>query len=229
MKRGVMLSTVEHVLSALYGLSIDNVYIDIDSLEVPIGDGSAQPFVEMIQAAGTEEQDRDRTFLRIEKSARVEDDGKYIEVHPYPAFRVTYEIDFDHPVIGSQVIDLEVTPETYAREIAFARTFGFYAQVEELLRKGLIRGGSLENAVVLDEHGVMDGELRCPDEFVRHKALDLVGDISLCGYPVLGHVIAHRAGHALHTDLATLLARDTSVGRKIKESALADWSEAVGL
>lgn len=221
MKRGVMLSTVEHLLSAVYGLGIDNLYIDIDSLEVPIVDGSARCFVELIRQAGVRELKKERTFLKVVRPFRIEEEDKFIAIEPSGTFRVTYEIDFAHPAIGRQRLDLEITPQTYAGEIAFARTFGFYAEVEDLLKKGLIRGGSLENAVVLSESGVMNGGLRCGDEFVRHKVLDLIGDISLCGFPLIGHIIAYKAGHALHTNLATALVRTPSLCRKVKESEAA--------
>ena len=220
MKKGVMLSTVEHVLSALYGLGLDNLYIDISSLEVPILDGSALPFVEMVQRAGIQKQDKDRTFLKVQKSFRLQEGNKFIAIEPSSTFRITYEIDFTHPAIGHQVLDLEMTSEAYANEIAFARTFGFHSEVEELRREGLIRGGSFENAVVLSETEIMNGPLRSPDEFVRHKALDLIGDISLCGYPLIGHIKAYKAGHALHTDLATALVRDPTLCRKIEEPDL---------
>ena len=229
LKRGVRLSTVEHVLSALYGLGIDNVFIDIDSLEVPILDGSALPFVEMVREAGTRKQRKERTFLVVDKPFRFEDGDKYIEVEPYHCLRVTYEIQFGHPVIGHQKIDLEVTPESYEQELAFARTFGFKADVEQLRSKGLIQGGSFENAVVLDDESVMNGSLRRPDEFVRHKTLDLIGDVSLCGYPLIGHIRAHKAGHALHTTLATHLARGASTCLRVPESQLTGFSRAVGL
>lgn len=220
MKRGVMLSTVEHLLSAVYGLGVDNLYLDIDSLEVPILDGSALPFVEMIRRAGIEPQDGDRTCFVIEKSLRLEDGDKFISIEPYAGLHLEYEIDFAHPAIGRQRLDLELTPEVYAEEIAPARTFGFYSEVEELLAKGLIRGGSFDNAVVLSDDGVMNGELRRPDEFVRHKVLDLIGDISLCGYPVRGRIRAFKAGHALHTNLATEMARNQGLGRLATESEL---------
>jgi UDP-3-O-[3-hydroxymyristoyl] N-acetylglucosamine deacetylase len=220
MKKGVMLSTVEHVLSALYGLGLDNLYIDISSLEVPILDGSALPFVEMVQKAGVQPQEKDRTFLKVQKSFRLQEESKFISIEPCSSFRISYEIDFAHPAIGHQILDLEMTSEAYAQEIAFARTFGFRSEVEELRRKGLIRGGSFENAVVLSETEIMNGPLRSPDEFVRHKTLDLIGDISLCGYPLIGHIKAHKAGHALHTDLATALVRDPTLCRKVKEADL---------
>ena len=129
---------------------------------------------------------------------------------------MTYEIDFTHPVIGRQRLDLEVTPEAYAREISFSRTFGFYREVRQLLDSGLIRGGSFENAIVLSDDGVMSGALRAPDEFVRHKVLDLIGDVSLCGSPVIGHIRAYKAGHALHTALATALFRNASRWRVVE-------------
>jgi UDP-3-O-[3-hydroxymyristoyl] N-acetylglucosamine deacetylase len=222
MKRGVMLSTVEHLLSALYGSSIDNLYIDIDSLEVPILDGSALPFVRMLQEAGIREQDAERELLVVEAPICLEENGKFISIEPSTSFRISYEIEFDHPSIGRQSLDLELSPESYAREIALARTFGFFAEVEDLLKKGLIRGGSFENAVVLGDEGVMNGELRVPDEFVRHKVLDLIGDISLCGHPLVGHLKAFKAGHSLHTNLATEITRNRSSVRKVKESELVD-------
>jgi UDP-3-O-[3-hydroxymyristoyl] N-acetylglucosamine deacetylase len=217
MKKGVMLSTVEHLLSALYGMGLDNVYLDIDSLEVPILDGSALPFVEMVQQAGIQEQNQKRTYLKVTKPVRLEEGDKFISIEPCSTFRISYTIDFDHPAIGQQSLDMELTTKAYTEEIAYARTFGFYSEVEELRRKGLIRGGSFENAVVLSETDIMNGPLRSPDEFVRHKMLDLIGDISLCGYPLFGHIKAHRTGHALHTDLATVLARDESAWQKVKE------------
>jgi len=220
MRNGVMLSTVEHVLSALYGLAVDNVYIDIDSLEVPILDGSSQPFVEMVREAGVLRLAEERTFLRVEKPLTVSDGEKFIRVEPADGFHITYRIDFEHPAIRRQEVDLHLTPATYLQEIAFARTFGFLKEVEQLRRSNLIRGGSLENAVVLSEDGIVNGELRAPDEFVRHKVLDLIGDISLCGYPLLGHLVAFKAGHALHTSLATELVRNSSVCRLVKESEL---------
>ncbi len=228
MKRGVMLSTVEHVLSAVYGCGIDNLYIDIDSLEVPILDGSARPFVELIQRAGVVEQEAERIFLVVERVLHLEEPGKFIKVEPSDRLSIDYEIDFRHPAIGRQKLDLVLTRETYIREIAFARTFGFYEEVEDLRKKGLIRGGSLDNAVVLDGSGVMSGGLRAPDEFVRHKVLDLIGDVSLCGYPLLGRITASRAGHSLHTNLATEISRREGAVRRVPESDL-QLSEAVNL
>lgn len=220
MKQGVMLSTVEHLLSAIYATGLDNLIVEIDSLEVPILDGSSMPFVKLINDAGIREQDEERSYLVIENTFRLERDDKYIELAPHSAFRISYEIDFKHPVIGKQALDLEITADSYTREIAFARTFGFYEEAEELRKKGLIRGGSFDNAVVLSEDRVMNGELRAPDEFVRHKVLDLIGDVALCGFPIIGHIRAFKAGHALHTLLATELSRNRTLTRLRRESEL---------
>ena len=227
MKRGVMLSTVEHLLSAVYGFGLDNLYVDIDSLEVPILDGSALPFVNLLRQAGVIDQDAERIYLVIEKPIRLEEADKWICIEPYSRFHVTYEIDFDHRSIGCQTFDGEITPEIYAKEVALARTFGFYEEVEELLKKGLILGGSLENAVVLSKTGIMNGELRVPDEFVRHKVLDLIGDVSLCGRPLLGRIRAFKAGHSLHTNLATEISRADLKVREVKESELVEFGKAV--
>ncbi len=215
MKRGVMLSTVEHLLSALCGQEIDNLYVEIDSLEVPILDGSALPFVRMLEEAGRVEQNAQRVVVRVIDAIRIQDGDKFISIEPYPGFRISYEIDFVHPCIGNQRLDLEVNPDSYAREIAFARTFGFSNEVEMLLKSGLVRGGTVDNAVVLNEEGVMNPPLRAPDEFVRHKVLDLIGDVSLCGGQILGRIVAYKAGHSLHTRLATELARNPNLSRRV--------------
>jgi UDP-3-O-[3-hydroxymyristoyl] N-acetylglucosamine deacetylase len=228
MKRGVMLSTVEHVLSAVYGCGIDNLFIDIDSLEVPILDGSARPFVEMLEEAGTAFQQAERTYLVVEEPIRLEEPDKFIQIEPADCFAIAYDIDFDHPAIGRQSLDVVLDPGSYRAEIAFARTFGFHSEVEDLLKKGLIRGGSFDNAVVLSETGVMNGDLRAPDEFVRHKVLDLIGDVSLCGYPLIGRIRAFRAGHSLHTNLATRISRSQKAIRRVRESEL-EMSGAVNL
>lgn len=227
MKRGVMLSTVEHLLSAVYGVGLDNLYIDIDSLEIPILDGSARPFVKLIEEAGIKQQSEARTFLVVKDRIRVEDGDKYIEICPHEGFHISYQIDFDHPAIGEQHFDSEITPKVYSSQISFARTFGFYDEVEELLQKGLIRGGSFENAVVLGDDGVMNGELRIEDEFVRHKVLDLIGDISLCGHPLMGKIRAFKAGHALHTNLATEISKPSAPVIEVGEEEVAKQVELV--
>jgi len=207
MKKGVMLSTVEHILSALYGLEIDNLYIDVDAMEAPIMDGSCGCFVEAILQAGIEDQDAPRQFLVIEKPIEVRQGDKFAGVYPSDTPRATYFIDFEHPAIGQQRIDMELTPVSFCRELAPARTFGFTADIEYLKKLGLVRGGSMENAVVLSPDGILNPQLRFPDEFVRHKLLDLLGDIALVGFPIIGHLHAERAGHAIHTALAERITR----------------------
>ncbi len=207
MKKGVMISTVEHLLSALYGLGIDNLYIDLDSMEVPIMDGSGRRFIEEIDRVGILEQSALRKYVVIEEPIEVRDGDKFAGVYPDPVAKASYIIDFEHKAIGRQEIHLDLNPDCYKSEIGNARTFGFIADVEYLKRCGLIRGGSLENAVVLDHSGIVNNHLRYPDEFVRHKLLDLLGDISLAGYPIIGHLCAEKAGHAMHTALADKIAR----------------------
>jgi UDP-3-O-[3-hydroxymyristoyl] N-acetylglucosamine deacetylase len=210
MKKGVMISTVEHLLSALYGLGIDNLYIDLNSMEVPIMDGSGKIFLEAIESTGIMEQNALRQYIVIQEPIEVRQKDKFAGVYPCPTPKATYIIDFPHNAIGRQEIAIDLTPDSYRREIGMARTFGFVADVEYLKRCGLIRGGSLENAVVLDERGIVNNHLRYPDEFVRHKLLDLLGDISLVGYPIIGHLHAEKAGHAIHAALADQMARNKS-------------------
>ncbi len=207
MKKGVMISTVEHLLSSLYGLGIDNLYIDLNSMEVPILDGSGRRFIEEIEKAGIRNQDALRRYIVILEAIEVRQGDKIAGVYPAASPRATYIIDFQHNAIGRQEIQIELTPDSYRREIGSARTFGFISDVEYLKRCGLIRGGSLENAVVLDESGIVNADLRFPDEFVRHKLLDLLGDISLVGYPIIGHLYAEKAGHAIHAQLANHIVR----------------------
>lgn len=211
MSRGVWISTVEHILSALYGVGIDNAYIELDNFEVPILDGSALPYTEAIGRVGTRKQRQRKQYIRITKEFVLHDGEKTIGIHPCDNFAIQYDIDFPHPLIGSQRVDIQFTGTNYADFIAPARTFGFYHEVEKLQASGLIRGGSLENAIVLTETGMLnETSLRFPDEFVRHKALDLLGDFALIGQPVLGRLVAHRAGHALHTRFVAELLESTS-------------------
>src|SRR5262249_16675574 len=211
MSRGVWISTVEHLLSALYGVGIDNAYIELDNFEVPILDGSALPFTEAIARAGINEQHRRRQYIRITKEFVLHDGDKTIGIYPSNHFALQYDIDFPHPLIGRQRIDVRFTGTNYADFIAPARTFGFYHEVEKLQAGGLIRGGSLENAIVLTETGMLNNtSLRFPDEFVRHKTLDLLGDFALIGQPVLGRLVADRGGHALHTRFVAELLESTS-------------------
>jgi len=211
MKRGVWISTVEHLLSALYGVGIDNAYIELDNFEVPILDGSARPFTEAITRVGIHKQNRRKQYIRITKEFVLNDGDKTIGIYPSDNFAVQYDIDFPHPLIGRQRLDVQFTGTNYADFIAPARTFGFYREVEKLQAGGLIRGGSLENAIVLTETGMLnETSLRFPDEFVRHKTLDLLGDFALIGQPVMGRLVAHRAGHALHTRFVAELLDSTS-------------------
>ena len=200
MKSGVWIVTVEHILSALYGCGVDNAYVELDNLEVPILDGSAQPFAEAISTVGLIELKRPREYMRITEPFLIEEDAKSLAIYPHESFSVEYAIDFPHPFIGPQCLSLECTDERYSTSIAPARTFGFSKDIGALQSNGLIRGGSLENAIVLTETGILnETPLRFKDEFVRHKILVLLGDFALIGRPVLGRLVANFAGHALHT------------------------------
>jgi UDP-3-O-[3-hydroxymyristoyl] N-acetylglucosamine deacetylase len=211
MRQGVLISTTEHLLSVFYSMGIDNVYVEIDNLEVPILDGSGLPFVRLIEAAGIRQYRRKRRYLRIRRPVSVEDKGKRISILPAESFRLTCDTDYPSPV-GKQSIELEVTPEHYAAEMAFARTFGWEKDLDQMRDMGLIRGASLENAVCFTNGGVLNPEgLRAPDECCRHKALDLIGDLALLGRPLLGHVIAERAGHAMHVALVARIMSDPSL------------------
>ena len=212
MRQGVLISTTEHLLSVFYSMGIDNAFVEIDNLEVPILDGSGRPFVELIEQAGVREYRRKRRYLRIRRPVSVEDNGKRISILPAESFQLTCEVDFRHPLVGRQALELEVTPRSYALEIAPARTFGFEYELDQMRSMGLIRGASLENAVCFDRTGVMNPEgLRASDECCRHKALDLIGDLALLGRPLLGHVIAERAGHAMHVALVARIMSDPSL------------------
>ncbi len=212
MRQGVLISTTEHLLSVLYSMGIDNAFIEIDNLEVPILDGSGLPFVNLLREAGIHQYRRKRRYLRVCRPVTVEDKGKRITILPDDAFRLTCDIDFPHPMVGKQSLEIEVTPERYASEIAPARTFGFEKELNQLRDMGLIRGASIDNAICFTETGVMNpGGLRAPDECCRHKALDLIGDLALLGRPLLGHVIAERAGHAMHAALVARMMSDPSL------------------
>ncbi len=212
MRQGVLISTTEHLLSVLYSMGIDNAYVEIDNLEVPILDGSGLPFVSLLEKAGIKTYRRLRRYLRIRRPVNVEDRGRRISILPADSFRLACEVFYNHPLVGRQKLNLEVTPERYASEIAPARTFGFAADLDQLRDMGLIRGASLENAVCFNGNVVMNpGGLRFTDECCRHKALDLIGDLALIGRPLLGHVIAERAGHAMHVALVNRIMSDPSL------------------
>jgi UDP-3-O-[3-hydroxymyristoyl] N-acetylglucosamine deacetylase len=210
MKKGVLISTTEHVLSAFVGMGVDNAIVEVDNLELPILDGSALPIVEMVQRVGLRQQKRRRQYLRVLKPVEVRDGDKFVGLYPAENFSVCYTINFSHPLIGEESICVDLSRGDYARDIAPARTFGFLHEAEALRNMGLIRGASEENAIVLTADGIKNGPLRFPDEFVRHKVLDLIGDLSLIGHQVLGRVVADRAGHAMHAALVSRLMRDPS-------------------
>jgi len=211
MKQGVWLSTTEHLLAAIYSCGIDNIYIDIDSVEVPILDGSAEPFMQMLDEAGVRKLRRKRKYLKVIKPLEVEEGDRRIGVYPANEFRVSCYVDFAHPLVGQQQVEMVVGRESFRQLLARARTFCFERDIEPLRSMGLIRGGSLENAIVLTKDGVMNGSLRYSDEFGRHKALDLIGDLALVGLPLLARVEAHKAGHSLHTQMVSQLLADPSL------------------
>jgi UDP-3-O-[3-hydroxymyristoyl] N-acetylglucosamine deacetylase len=208
MKQGVLLSTTEHVLAALYSCGVDNVYVEIDALELPILDGSSKPFIDLLTQAGTRKLRRQRRYIQVKKPLEFSDGDRRIGIYPADEFRVHCFVDYDHPAVGPQEVAMTVDRESFSRELAPARTFGFMKDFAGLQAMGLIRGGSIDNAIVLDDDSVMNGPLRFPDEFGRHKALDLIGDLALVGHPLKAHVVAHKAGHALHTQLVTRLLAD---------------------
>lgn len=201
---GVTISTIEHLCSALAGLGIDNIIVEIDSDELPIMDGSASPFIFLLQSAGIEELAAPKKFIRIKKAVRVEDGDKWAEMVPFDGFRVDFEIDFDHPVIRQtrQRMRLDFSSDSYVESISRARTFGFMRDLEYMHANNLALGGSMDNAVALDEYRVLNQEgLRCDDEFVKHKILDAVGDLYLAGYSILGELRAYKSGHGLNNKL----------------------------
>lgn len=208
--------TVEHLLAALASLGIDNVIVELDHPEVPIMDGSAAPFVYLVNEAGIRTLPVARRYLKILRPIALARDDKRIALYPSDHFKLTYSISFDHPLLRHQARTLRVTEESFAEDIAPARTFGFLKEVEMLRQHGLALGGSLDNAVVLGETGVLNPHLRFDDEFVRHKMLDAIGDLALIGYPVIGHVVAHRAGHALHTAFATKVVQERDAWRIVE-------------
>lgn len=212
MRQGVLISTTEHLLSTLYSFGIDNIFVDIDNLEVPILDGSGQPFVELLQAAGIRQLRKKKKFLQIRRPVTVEDGRKRISILPAGEFRLTCDVEFPHPLVGKQSIEMSVTPHTYATELSPARTFGFEKELDQMREMGLIRGASLDCAVCFTPDGVLNPSgLRFKDECVRHKALDLIGDLALLGKPLLGYVIAERAGHAMHAALVSRIMSDSSL------------------
>ena len=204
-RESTAIETVEHLLSALFALGVDDAVIELDGPEVPALDGSAAPFVILIHEAGTKPQRVAREYLKILRPVEVVRGGKWARLLPSDHFRVTYTIGFDHPLLRHQHASFRLSPETFAEEIAPARTFGFLRDVETMRRSGLALGGSLENAIVIGETGVLNHKLRFENEFVRHKILDAIGDLALLGRPLVGHLEACKAGHALHAALVQKL------------------------
>lgn len=206
-KDGATVETVEHLLAALVSSGIDNLVVELDQNEVPIMDGSAAPFLYLVQEAGIKRLSTARKHIKILKPVQITDGDKRIAVYPSDHFKVSYTISFDHPLLRHQSRTERITEQSFAECIAAARTFGFLKEVEWMRQNRLALGGSLENAIVIGDAGVLNA-LRFEDEFVRHKILDVVGDLALLGHPLVGHVVAHRAGHALHTALVTQLQQE---------------------
>lgn len=201
---GATVETVEHLLAALVSVGVDNALVELTHNEVPIMDGSAAPFLYLVHEAGVKRLSTPRRYIKVLRPVQIAHGDKRIAVYPSDHFKVSYTISFDHPILRHQSRTERITEQSFAEHIAPARTFGFLKEVEWLRQNGLALGGSLENAIVIGDTGVLNA-LRFEDEFVRHKILDVIGDLALLGHPLIGHVVAHRAGHALHTELAMRL------------------------
>jgi len=233
MKQGVLISTTEHLLAALYCCGIDNIYVELNALELPILDGSSKPFIEMLARAGTRRLRRQRRYIHVVKPLEFSDGDRRIGIYPADEFSVHCFVDYHHPCAGPQEIELAVSRETFSRELAPARTFTFVKELLALQKMGLIRGGSLANAIVMDDNSILNGPLRFADEFGRHKALDLIGDLALVGRPLQARIVAHKAGHALHAQLVTRLLEDRSLWKETTEArgsaAASDHASATDL
>ncbi len=222
---GVKISTVEHLMSAFAGLGIDNAYVELSAPEVPIMDGSAGPFVFLLQSAGIHEQKKLKKFIRIKKPCVVEEDDKWAKFEPFNGFKVTFAIDFDHPILKSstQTASVDFSTTSFVKEVSRARTFGFMDDLEALRNAGLAQGGSFDNAIVMDSYHILnDDGLRYEDEFVKHKVLDAIGDLYLLGHPLIGEFSAHKSGHALNNCLLRKLINDQSAWELV---SYADESE----
>ena len=209
------IGTVEHLLSAAAGLGIDNLIVEVEGEEVPILDGSAAPFIYLMHEAGVRVQQAPRQFIKILEPLRIEEEDKFVAIYPSDRFKISYTIDFEHPLIGEQQQTFVITPRCFTEQIAPARTFGFLREVETLRQNGLALGGSMENAIVIGDNSILNNQLRFEDEFVRHKILDAIGDLVLAGAPMLGHVVAYRAGHALHAGLVECIQNATEAWRMV--------------
>jgi UDP-3-O-[3-hydroxymyristoyl] N-acetylglucosamine deacetylase len=220
-KKGVLISTTEHLLSAFIGIGLDNAVVELDNLELPILDGSAKPFVDMVLQAGLRQQRKKRTYLRIMREIEVREGNKFIGAYPAAGYAVAYKINFAPP-IGAQAFEIDLSQDLYRKEVAAARTFGFLSEEQAMKNMGLIRGASEANVIVLTSNGVKNGPLRYEDEFVRHKVLDLIGDLALLGKQIIGRIVADRAGHAMHTALVSRLLKDRSLWEETTEISEAD-------
>lgn len=210
---GVKIATIEHLMSALAGLGIDNLYVDVDAAELPIMDGSAAPYVYLLQSAGIEEQNAAKRFLRVRKIVEVKDGDKWARLEPYDGYRLAFSIAFNHPAVAQSgtTARVDFAENSYIREVARARTFGFMQDVEFMRDQGLALGGSLENAIVMDEYRVLNSDgLRFVDEFAKHKLLDAIGDLYIAGHPLLASFTAHKSGHALNNALLRALLADAT-------------------
>lgn len=212
--------TVEHLLAALVSLGVDNVIVELNQAEVPIMDGSAASFVYLVHEAGLKRLAKARRYLKVLRPVSLSQGDKQIALYPCDHFKVSYTISFDHPLLRHMTHTLRVTQESFVDEIAPARTFGFLKEVEMLRQKGLALGASLDNAIVLGETGVLNNSLRFEDEFVRHKILDAIGDLALVGHPVIGHLVAHRGGHALHAAFAAKMLQETDAWQIVESPAI---------
>ena len=222
---GAKVSTIEHLLSALAGLGIDNIIIELSADEVPIMDGSAGPFVFLLQSAGIEEQNAPKRFVRIKKSVKIEDGDKWARFDPYDGFKVNFEIEFDHPVFKrrSQVASMEFSTTTFLREVSRARTFGFMRDLEYMRSRNLALGGNLDNAIVLDDYRILNEDgLRYEDEFVKHKILDAIGDLYLLGHSLIGEFSGYKSGHGLNNRLLRALVADASAWEEVTFETPAD-------
>jgi UDP-3-O-[3-hydroxymyristoyl] N-acetylglucosamine deacetylase len=228
MRDAVRVDTVEHLLAALVSLGIDNVIVELNSPEVPIMDGSAAPFVYLIQEAGVRSLEAPKRFLKVRQPMSLTRGDKRIALYPSDHFKVTYSIAFDHPLLRHQSRTIRLTSDSFVDEIAPARTFTFLKEVEMLRQQGLALGGSLENAVVLGDTGILNNALRFDDEFVRHKILDVIGDMALVGYPIIGHLVAHRGGHALHTAFAAQVLEERDAWTLVESSVEPVAADAIG-
>src|SRR5262245_29754220 len=217
-KQGVLISTTEHLLSAFIGIGLDNAIVELDNLEVPILDGSAKPFVDLLLEAGLKQQRRKRSYLKILREIEVREGNKFIAAYPADGYTVSYSINFAPP-IGEQSFAVDLSRDLYRKEVASARTFGFLREEKAMKNMGLIRGATEANVIVLTDTGVKNGPLRYPDEFGRQKVLDLIGDLALLGKQVIGRIVADRAGHAMHTALVARLLRDRSLWEETEAGA----------